>query len=144
MSTKIFLKRLDEIQPSQLFISSRKLSLVMGKFDPPLPGSLEPIPVKELDGCTIYTDGHTRALAAYLRGLEEVRVFSDEDELDWEAYRICVDWCRAEGIFTIAGLKEKVIPPDEYEVLWHDRCREMQQDLERKRRMASSWREAVP
>lgn len=57
--TRIFLKKLNEIQPSQLFISSGKLSQIMEKFDPPVPESFEPIPVKELDGCVIFIDGHT-------------------------------------------------------------------------------------
>ncbi|HNT77774.1 MAG TPA: GNAT family N-acetyltransferase [Anaerolineae bacterium] len=126
----VFLKSLDEIQPSQLFVSSGKLSYVMGRFDPPTSDSLDPIPVKMLDNDVIFTDGHTRALAAFLRGLPKVRVFWDEDDLDWEAYRICVEWCKTEGIFTIADLKERVISPEDYEVLWHARCREMQQNLE--------------
>jgi hypothetical protein len=131
---KIFLKRLDEIQPSQLFISSGKLTKVMERFDVHVPESLEPIPVKELDNCVIFTDGHTRALAAFLYGLTMIRVFFDEDDLDWDAYRICVKWCKSEGIFTIADLKNKVISPLEYEVLWNKRCWEMQQSLKEKRK----------
>ena len=129
-----FLKKLDQIQPSQLYISSAKLSKVMARFNPPEIETLEPVPVKWLDGHLIFTDGHTRALAAFLSGLSEIRVFWDEDDLDWEAYRICVAWCQAEGIFSIAGLKEKVISPEDYEFLWYDRCTKMQQDLEEKRR----------
>lgn len=133
--TRIFLKRLDEIQPSQLFISFEKLSRVMEKFDPPTPESLELVPVKELDGEVIFTDGHTRALAAFLRGLTEIRVYWDEDDLDWEAYRICVEWCKAEGVFTIADLKDRVVSQEEYEVLWYKRCEEMQKVLEERRNM---------
>jgi len=135
--TGIFLKKLNEIQPSQLFISSGKLSQVMEKFDPPGPESFAPIPVKELDGCVIFTDGHTRALAAFLCGLTEVRVFWDEDDLDWEEYRICVDWCKREGIFTIADLEDKVMSPEEYEVLWYKRCEEMHKGMEERRTMRS-------
>ncbi len=130
---KFFLKRLDEIQPSQLFISSGKLCQVMERLDSPMPEFLDPIPVKELDNCLIFTDGHTRAFAAFLFGITEIRVFWDEDDLDWEAYRICVEWCRTEGIFTIADLKDSVISTDEYELLWHNRCREMQQALKKRR-----------
>ena len=127
---KIFVMRLDEIQPSQLFISSEKLSQVMKDFDPLSPESLEPIPVKKSGNRVIFTDGHTRALTAFLCGLSEVRVFWDEDELDWEAYEICVEWCKEERIHTIAELKDRIIPPEEYEMLWLKKCEEMQQDLE--------------
>lgn len=109
----------------------------MDRFSPPTPELLEPVPVKAFDNCVIFTDGHTRAFAAFLHGLTEIRVFWDEDALDWEAYRICVEWCQAEGIFTIADLKDKIISPEDYEVLWHQRCWEMQQALEVKRRLAA-------
>ncbi len=105
----------------------------MRDIDPLRPESLEPIPVKELGNCVIFTDGHTRALAAFLCGFTEVRVFWDEDELDWEAYEICVEWCQAEGICTIADLKDRVVAPGEYDMLWLKRCREMHESLEVKR-----------
>jgi len=129
----IFMMRLDELQPSQLFISSEKLSQEMRDFDALKPDSLSPVPVKELGDRTILTDGHTRALAALLSGLSEVRVCWEDDEMDWEAYEICVDWCEREGIHTIADLKDRIVPPAEYETLWLNRCKEMQQELEARR-----------
>jgi len=129
----IFTMKLEEMQPSQLFISSAKLARVMGDFDPLRPDSLAPIPVKELCGKMIMTDGHTRALAALLNGLSEVMVFWDGDELDWEEYEICVHWCEEEGIHTIADLKDRIVPPEDYQRLWLDRCEEMQEALEARR-----------
>lgn len=117
--------KLDEIQPSQLFISSEKLSRVMRDLDPRRPETLEPIPVKKLGNQVIFVDGHTRALAAYLCGFSEVPVFWEEEELDWEAYEICVGWCKEEGIHRIADLKDRVVPQEDYEVLWLKRCEEM-------------------
>jgi len=83
---------------------------------------LEPIPVKKLGSDVIFTDGHTRAFAAFLRRALELKVIWEEDEwdtgeLDREAYEICVQWCKVEGIFTIAGLKDRVIVPEDYRVL---------------------------
>ncbi|MFU8795869.1 MAG: hypothetical protein ACNA7X_01035 [Dehalococcoidia bacterium] len=128
--TEVFTMRLDEIQPSQLFISSEKLSQVMRDFAPITPDTLPPIPVKELRGKTVLTDGHTRALAALLSNLSEVSVFWDEDDMDWEAYEICVDWCEEEGIRTIAYLRDRIVPPANYEELWLNRCAEMHRQLE--------------
>ncbi len=124
-----FTVKLGEIQPSQLFINSAKLEWVMEH-----PDDLEPIPVKRLGAQVIFTDGHTRALAAHLAGFTEVEACWDEDEWDWDAYRICVEWCHEEGIRTIADLENRVLPPDEYEVLWIERCQEMQQGLEAQRK----------
>jgi hypothetical protein len=130
--TKSFMMKLDEIQPSQLFINSEKLSLVMKTFDVN-PRSIETIPVKKIGEQIVFVDGHTRAFAAFLKGMSEVKVYWEEDELDWDEYEVCVDWCKKEGINTIADLKERVIPSKEYQVLWLDRCEKMQRALEAKR-----------
>lgn len=130
--TKLFMMKLGEIQPSQLFINSEKLSLVMKTFDV-TPRSIEPIPVKKIGEQIVFVDGHTRAFAAFLKGMSEVKVYWEEDELDWDEYEVCVDWCKKEGINTIADLKERVIPSKEYQVLWLDRCEKMQRELEAKR-----------
>lgn len=124
--TRIFIMKLDAIQPSQLFISAEKLSQVMRDFDPLTPESLPPIPVKELGDKVVLTDGHTRALAAFLNGLSEIRVFWDEDELDWEAYETCVKWCEREGIHTVADLSNRIVPSAEYEELWLRRCSQLE------------------
>ncbi len=121
------------IQPSQLYISELKLVEVRRRFAPISVSTLDPIPVKRLDEEVIFTDGHTRAFAAFLAGLREVRVFWDEDDLDWEAYRICVQWCKDEGIYTVGDLEGRVIPHSDYEVLWYERCAKMQRALKEKR-----------
>lgn len=130
--TKSFMMKLDEIQPSQLFINSEKLSLVMKTFDAN-PRSIEFIPVKKIGDQVVFVDGHTRAFASFLRSISEVKVYWEEDELDWDEYEVCVDWCKKEGINTIADLRERVIPSKEYQVLWLDRCEKMQRELEAKR-----------
>ena len=126
--------KLDKIQPSQLFISSEKLSQVMKMFDSTEPESFEPIPVKNLGDQVIFVDGHTRVFVALLRGFLEVSVYWEEDELDWDAYEICVEWCKNEGIHTIADLKDKVVSLQEYEIVWLKRCEKMQQESESRRR----------
>ncbi len=88
------------------------------------PESVEPIPVKRLDDQVVFVDGHTRAFAAFLRGLTEIKVYWEDERLDWEAYRICVDWYKEEGIRTIADLRDRIVSPEEYEILWLERCSE--------------------
>jgi len=65
----------------------------------------------------LYTDGHTRAFAAYQAGLTKIPVIWEDDELDWEMYKICIQWCRDEGLFTIADLSSRVITHKNYEIL---------------------------
>lgn len=95
--TETFMMKLNEIHPSQLYISSEKLSEVMKMFDPNKPKSIEPIPIKKLGNKIIFVDGHTRAFAAFLHNFSEVLVYWEDEELDWEAYEICVGWCEKEG-----------------------------------------------
>lgn len=119
---KYIFVELKDIKPSQLYINSEKLSKVLKWFNPKDYNSYEPIPIKELDGELIFTDGHTRAYAAYLKGVKTIKVYFDEDELDWNLYRTCVKWCSLENIKSIKDLKNRIITPKEYELLWIKRC----------------------
>jgi hypothetical protein len=119
-----FIMALDQLQPSQLYISATKLAWVKEHN-----AAREPLPVKRLSGRVVLTDGHTRALAAWQAGRREIEVYWDPDELDWEAYEICVDWCLEAGIRSVAGLAGRVVPPAEYEIVWLERCARMQQAL---------------
>ena len=125
--------RLDEIQPSQLYISSEKLDAVMKTVDHVKPRAIEPIPIKKFGSRIIFVDGHTRAFAAFLHGFPMIPVYWEDEELDWDAYEICVEWCKKEGIRTIADLKDRVVSQKDYEILWYRRCEEMQQNLAKKK-----------
>ncbi len=133
MACRILIMELSKIQPSQLYISSGKLYQVMKEFDPINMGTLSPIPIKKLGNDIIYTDGHTRAYAAYLKGLSSIRVFYDEDELDWEAYEICVKWCKEAEIYTIADLKDRIVSDKEYALLWDKKCDILHRELAERR-----------
>jgi hypothetical protein len=123
-----------QIQPSQLYISTRKLADVLEWWDPPRLETLPPIPVKVLDGRAVATDGHTRAFAAYRCGFDLAPIVWDEDNLDWEAYRVCVDWCLAARIRTVMDLEGRLLEPEDYDVLWLGRCAAMQEELAARRR----------
>ncbi len=127
-----FAIELTRLQPSQLYISREKLAVVIGAAssgEPP-----DPVPVKELDGRLILTDGHTRAVAAHLAGRVRVEAEWDQDELDWDAYRECVRWCLEEGVTGVAALALRTVSQEEYETVWIARCHAMQAELDRKRR----------
>jgi len=68
-----------------------------------------------------------------LHNFSEVPVYWEDEELDWDAYEICVEWCRKEQIHTIADLKNRVVSQKDYEILWYKRCEKMQQDLKKER-----------
>jgi len=130
----VFFMALRPLQPSQLYISTEKLASVLCEF---APKQIEAVPLRRSGGHIVMTDGHTRAFAAFLSGLSEVPVVWDEDELDWEAYEICVQWCKEEGVSWVGDLVGRVLGPEEYERLWRGRCRKMHEELTRKRGLDS-------
>jgi hypothetical protein len=125
---EIFKLYLHEIQPSQLYISRAKLDAVikarkLGNLD-----AFEPIPIKEIDGELVSTDGHTRGIALLLEGYEEVEVEWETVDMDWEEYAVYVQWCKEEGVFSILDLNDRIITHKDYEVLWYERCRVFQEE----------------
>ncbi|MFA9466448.1 MAG: hypothetical protein ACERKN_19470 [Velocimicrobium sp.] len=128
----IFKMGILDVQPSQLFISEMKLKKVLEWLDYKNIAYYQPIPVKKLNGKIIFTDGHTRAFALFKMGIKDIRCTWDEDNLNWEAYQICVDWCMEDGISNISHLEQKVINKDSYEILWCDRCKKMHEKMEEK------------
>ena len=117
---------INDLQPSQLFINAEKFAVIMDGFDP---AAIKPIPMTKMGDRMVLTDGHTHALVAYLSGASEIPVYWDEDELDLDAYAICLGWCMEEGVHSVADLADRLLPPDKYEILWIKRCEEMQHRL---------------
>jgi hypothetical protein len=122
-----FWMKLADIQPSQLYISEQKLFRVLDGYPNSL---LEALPVKRLEGKVIFTDGHTRAFLASLMGLSKINVYWDQDDLDWQAYQICVDWCIQADIRKIDDLAGHVVTEDQYAIKWLQRCNELHRRLE--------------
>lgn len=121
--------KLTELQPSQFYISEKKLREINEWFRPEDRSNFEPIPVKLLDGLPVMTDGHTRAVAALLAGLDAVPLVWDADELDWDMYRRCVEECRRRGVSSPADLLGRVISETEYGEKWDCWCDEMHAEL---------------
>ena len=132
----IFKLKLSEIQPSQLYISQTKLDNVLTAQKSNMSESLEPIPIKKLDGDLVSTDGHTRGVAWLLTGSEIVDVELEDFDMDWDAYRICIQWCKDEEITSFHDLSGRISDHKEYEILWLERCRIMQENLERNRSLS--------
>ena len=128
-----FTARLAELQPSQLWISSEKLAAVLAGRERIDAAGLEPLPVKQLADCLMLTDGHTRAVAAALSGINELTVCWETDDLDWDAYEECVRWCRDEGIRSVPDLTGRIVSAADYQRLWHDRCDRLHIELARSR-----------
>lgn len=137
--------KLKDLQPSQFYISEKKLKDVEGWLNPSDLSCFEPISVKLLDGRLVMTDGHTRAVAALRAGLEMVPLVWDEDELSWDMYRACVSACREQAIESPIDLLPRIISEEKYREQWDKWCDRMQAEVERNRIVVKPYtEEAIP
>jgi len=67
---------------------------------------------------------------------QKYQFIGKKEELAWDVYKVCVEWCKKEEIRTIADLENRIVPQGEYERLWYARCEKLEQELKRKRKSA--------
>lgn len=113
---------IDTPQPSQLFLSGRKLHDASGWFDFDEP-RYDPLPVLYVDDELVLIDGHTRAYLAHLAGADDLLVVdtSDEDH-PRELYGDCVAWCKVRNLTSVADFTGRVVSHETYERRWIGRC----------------------
>ena len=125
-----FYIKIDELQPSQLYINKHKLKKVDNYLSSINLDEMTPLPVKKIGNDIFLTDGHTRAYVLNKNGKENVKVYYDHDELDWVQYLICVNWAKEAGIYKVSDLENRIIENDKYKKLWINKCEKMQEDIE--------------
>lgn len=114
-----------DLQPSQLYISEGKLRLASEWFDKSDISKMDAVPIKQFHDRYLMTDGHTRAVLAYMNGFTKIPCYLDNDDLDMKAYTIDVKWCKNEGIKNVVDLTKRIVTTQQYEELWRKRCMEM-------------------
>ncbi|MEJ6952298.1 hypothetical protein [Natronospora cellulosivora (SeqCode)] len=126
---KTFIKKISEIQTSQLYINKEKLSEVEKYISSVDIDNIDPLPIKKIGENIFFTDGHTRAFALYKRGEKEIKVYWDEDELNWIEYFVCINWCDKDGIKQIKDLEDRITSDLDYRKLWIDKCKSMHDNV---------------
>ena len=121
---------LSAIQPSQFYLSEKKLEQVQIWFDTKDINALNPLPIKRLKGKIFFTDGHSRAFIAYQSGFEEIPVYAEKDDLNWEFYSYCLQVCDKIGIATIKDLENRILSVSDYKKNWLDWCQRVAKEFE--------------
>lgn len=117
-----------ELGISQLYLSHDKLNKIQKWFDPNNLSNFQPLPVHDFgNGRLTLTDGHSRAFSAYAAGLKRIPVVYDTDDIitcntGQILYRNDIIWCERFGLHSVADLGCRILPADQYELLWHQRC----------------------
>ena len=119
---------ISELQPSQLYLSDKKLKSVEKYISSIDIDQIEPLPVKEIGDITFLTDGHTRAYLLNKRK-KVIKVYQDQDELDWFSYMVCISWAKKNGIEKVEDLETRIIDHNSYKKLWLDRCKSMHKKM---------------
>lgn len=109
---------INDIVPEQLSVDKNKLNIVDSWIESPEDIVVSCVRIKDKVVCI---DGHSRLVAAYLKGYEYVYVHIDENA-DTELYEECLRWCKEANINSIADLSQRVVSEEEHESIWIDRC----------------------
>ncbi len=119
----VFTMEISALTPSQLYISQEKLDHVHEWFrEKEDVVKMNPIPIKSLGGRLLMTDGHTRAVAAFLCGASSLPCVWDEDDMDWAAYAADINMCAEEGVTSVEKLASRIVSAQDYKHLWMERC----------------------
>jgi len=118
---KIFYLNIEEISPSQLYLSEQKLA----ELKDFIPSEKEALPVRKFGNKIALTDGHHRAYLFYRSGVKKLPVYWDCEDLDWSIYDICLGWCYDEHVHQISDFSKRILTAEDYQKLWHDRCEEL-------------------
>lgn len=121
--------KLCDLMPSQFLIDAKLLEDLLGDFNIE---KMDPVPVKEIDGVFMITDGHHRVCALDLKGFTEAPICEETDDLDWEAYRQNMKDCNQRGVFSALDLKDHIVTTEEFHLIWDGYCDALHRLLEAK------------
>lgn len=126
---KEFRISIDILQPTQLYLSKTKLDAVMDDFQEYGPDALQPLPVRDIGGSLLLTDGHTRAYVLYVNGIRDIWVYRDDEDLNWKEYLICRKWSLENNLHHIKRLGDRICDADYYKQVWIAMCQSMHESV---------------
>ncbi len=129
---------ISDIQPSQFYLSQKKVAALLEWFDKDDLTHFEPVPICALNGEIIFTDGHTRAWVASQLGLTKIPLRWDESIDDPTFYEIRVVAAQDRGIKSIRDLTPYVVDEHTYETAWNDWCHVAEEVIAIQRKLATT------
>ncbi len=116
-----FSVRIDQLQPSQTFISQARLSNISRHVQ----FLSRPVPVRLIDGRLCVVEGHERCFALYSLGEKNVSVFIDDREKpSEEIFKRMVKFTEDSGVASIQDFEERILQPVDFRALWLEKKKE--------------------
>jgi hypothetical protein len=116
-----FSVRIDQLQPSQTFISQARLSNISRHVQ----FLSRPVPVRLIDGRLCVVEGHERCFALYSLGEKNVSVFIDDREKpSEEIFKRMVKFTEDSGVASIQDFEERILQPADFRALWLEKKKE--------------------
>ena len=114
-----------DLRPNNWYINRKKLDSVREVWERGMQDTLPPVLVSYIDGQASLIDGHSRAYAAYERGVTRI-LAQIEDLKDIEGSSDLYVHIHREGprqsIKCIADLSDRILEPEEYQEKWIGYC----------------------
>ncbi|GAB4285409.1 MAG: hypothetical protein Kow0029_32210 [Candidatus Rifleibacteriota bacterium] len=112
---EIFNTRIDQLQPTQAYISQSRLNNVSRhmKF------LAQPFPVRLINSKFCLLEGHERCYLLSSIGESTVNVYIEKEKgPSDQALRELVDYVCKQGILSIGDLEDRILPPHDFKHLW--------------------------
>ncbi|MGT2933136.1 hypothetical protein [Streptococcus catagoni] len=116
--------KIKSLQPSQLYLSQKKLDAIRQWLDPQNNEPSQAIIVRKIADDLVILDGHSRAFVAMEKGCEDILVDYDEKD-QWPYYEDCVRLCQKRHIYSVSDLKENILNEEDYKEKWITFCQNL-------------------
>ncbi|MEW6713178.1 MAG: hypothetical protein AB1403_25380 [Candidatus Riflebacteria bacterium] len=115
MSKETFSVRIDQLQPSQTYISQARLDNISRHVQ----FLSRPVPVRKINGRLCIVEGHERCFALHSMGETNVQAYLDSKPSPEEScFKQMVKYAADSGIASIADFEDRILNPAEFRVLW--------------------------
>ncbi len=124
---------LKDLVPNNLYLNGDKLARLRELSSEDFAWNLPPVTVSAIDGRYALIDGHSRAYAAHLLGLDRIRArVQPLDEIDGSAalYRRIHAMALEQGIADITCLADRILDGPAHRMLWVDFCEQLHRESE--------------
>ncbi len=123
MKRETFKIRIDQLQPTQPYLSQARLDNILRNTD----FILKPVAVIEIKGRYCIIEGHERCYALVSAGKRDVEAYIETSAKDFPIIEKCVELTIDSGVACISDFSNRILSPSMFRQLWVQRKKEMKE-----------------